>query len=112
MLTRQIIQIRATLGIWLIVVLVSVSFLPSYAPPAYGSAQPLTGSYSPGNGGPDEPDDQNPGGQAMMRTPPAVAVPIAQKSPDQFRNLRMPSGWLARWMWIVKVVVKGYWLTL
>ena len=110
MMTRQIIQLRAAMTVWVIGVVLAVSFLPASAPPALAGPYHLLGGTSPGgSGGPDEPDDKLPGTTARISSPDVSAVPAGQHVAGNQVSRLLPNRGFARWIWILRTTVKAYW---
>ena len=109
MMTRQIIQLRAALIAWVVAMVLAVSFLPASAPPAHAGPHYTqgTGDGSP-SGGPDEPDDKNPGAMARITGPRVVAAPAARYDASDRAQRLLPNRGLARWLMILRITGKVY----
>ena len=113
MMTRQIIQLRATLAAALVAVVLAVSFLPAFAPPARAGSQPWWGGTippQPTSGGPDEPDDKNPKASATIRGPRVTAQPSGRLLAPGRAELMVSKSGFARWYMVFRTVVKAYWI--
>jgi hypothetical protein len=113
MMTRQIIQLRTAMRAALLAMVLAVSFLPAFAPPAHAGSQPYWGGSSnmpPSSGGPDEPDDKNPRTTAIIRGPQFGVAPAGQVAAPGRAQLMVTRTGIARWFALFQVVVKAYWI--
>ena len=106
---RKLIPIPARLSVLMLLALLTVSFLPSYTPPACAGNYNDTVSRG-GSGGPDDPSG-NPTGKTIV-TPKDPTLSVSVTPPSQHQQGdgygSHDASWVSRMLQAVRLALQGY----